>query len=58
MLKQIKKYHRFTLDDLSNFLEGNGHNAPTHKTLRNWDKNDNWPSWALRKLGLIVFEGE
>ncbi len=59
MLNQIKKHlggvtNRQVLEILNKDRE-----KPIHQErLYYWDKKDIWPSWALRKLGLIVLEGE
>jgi len=47
MIKRIKKEMGLTSTELAKFL------GITPPTLRNWEKNESWPLWALRKCNAI-----
>lgn len=47
LLEQAKKNTGLTVAGLADFL------GVSKKTPYNWEREDNWPSWALRKCGLI-----
>ena len=48
MLKQIKIKTGLKGKDLAVFLD------VVESTLYNWEKNDNWPSWAISKCGFTI----
>lgn len=53
MLKQIKENLGVNNAELLKLLSV-GREKPVHEpTLYYWDKHDIWPSWALRKCGLL-----
>jgi DNA-binding XRE family transcriptional regulator len=49
MLNAIKYKKKMTIKELANFL------SVSNVTIHNWENNDNWPSWALKKCG-VEFE--
>ena len=53
MLEQIKKQLGVTNAQLVDLIN-EGRETKIHaERLYYWDKRDIWPSWALRKLGLL-----
>jgi len=52
MIKRIKKEMGLTSIELAKFL------GITPPTLRNWEKNESWPLWALRKCNAITNKDE
>lgn len=55
MLKQIKTELGVTNAELIKILS-EGRKKPVHgPTLYYWEKKDIWPSWALRKCGLLAY---
>ncbi len=47
MLKKAKEKTGLKVYELADFLK------VSKPTLHNWEKNENWPLWALRKCNLI-----
>ena len=47
MIKKIKSELNITSIELAKML------GVTPPTLRNWEKNESWPLWALRKCDVL-----
>lgn len=47
MIRRIKKDMAITSLELAKYL------GVTPPTLRNWERNESWPLWALRKCNAI-----
>lgn len=47
MIKQAKTNTGLKSKELADFL------GVVESTLYNWEKRDNWPSWALKKVGIL-----
>lgn len=48
MLKKAKEKTGLKGNGLAKLL------GVTPATLYNWEKNDNWPSWSLKKCGFTI----
>tara|TARA_Y100000310_G_scaffold309747_1_gene354198 strand:- start:628 stop:831 length:204 start_codon:yes stop_codon:yes gene_type:complete len=47
VIKQAKTNTGLKSKELADFL------GVAESTLYNWEKRDNWPSWALKKVGIL-----